>query len=146
MREDFSSAATWLMFGKSSVLRVRKNAVPSTVFVVQPSTTLHKLRIDVSAQFRSIDDHKPSLNVAVQASAKGPHLVRHVSPDQRFFQMGDLALELLDRLSLQKAEHFLYNRGARGSTGIMVTLQAKHGISSLYRHPLLTTRTPTPRY
>jgi len=78
-------------------------------------------------QSRSEADHKASLSVAIAPSANGRHLVRHVSPDQPYFHLGDTAWELLHRLSRSEAEHFLRNRAAKGFTGTMVTLLAEHG-------------------
>lgn len=82
-------------------------------------------------QARPESDHKASLSVAIAPSANGRHLVRHVSPDQPFFHLGDTAWELLHRLSRSEAGHFLRNRSAKGFTGIMVTLLAEHGYVKL---------------
>jgi hypothetical protein len=78
-------------------------------------------------QDRPVSEHKASLSVAIAPSANGRHLVRHVSPDQPYFHLGDTAWELLHRLSRTETEHFLRNRAAKGFTGIMVTLLAEHG-------------------
>ena len=90
-------------------------------------TCYHNLQPNMTFQSRSEADHKASLSVAIAPSANGRHLVRHVSPDQPYFHLGDTTWELLHRLSHSEAEHFLRNRAAKGFTGTMVTLLAEHG-------------------
>jgi hypothetical protein len=76
---------------------------------------------------RSSSDVELSLSVAIQPSACGRHLVRHVARLEPYFYLGDTAWELFHRLDDAEAETYLRNRAAKGFTSVMVVVLAEHG-------------------
>lgn len=68
-----------------------------------------------------------SLNVAIQPSANGRHLVRHLRPEEPFFYLGETAWHLFQRLDEAEVRFFLRNRAAKGFNAIMAVLVPEHG-------------------
>lgn len=93
------------------------------------TSLLHCILPIMSTTFepRPESDLIASLNVAIQASACGRHLVRHVAPEEPFFYLGDTAWELFHRLDDKEAEMYLRNRQAKGFNSVMVVVLAEHG-------------------
>lgn len=75
-----------------------------------------------------------SLNVAIQPSANGRHLVRHVKPEEPFFYLGDTAWHLFQRLDETEVRFFLRNRASKGFNAVMVVLVPEHGYVHLRSH------------
>lgn len=84
----------------------------------------------MTVAMRSTKAQLASLNVALQPSGNGRHLVRHVKPNEPFFYLGDTAWHLFQRLDETEVRFFLRNRAAKGFNAIMAVLVPEHGYVS----------------
>jgi hypothetical protein len=66
-----------------------------------------------------------SLSVAISAHESGRHLARHADPDAPFFVLNDTAWELVHKLEMTEAQHYLINRANKGFNGAMIVLMAE---------------------
>ena len=63
-----------------------------------------------------------SLSVSLAAHGSGRHLARVCDPDAPFFLLNDTAWELVHKLEMEQAEHYLRNRASKGFNSVMIVL------------------------
>lgn len=80
----------------------------------------------MTISIRSEESLRRDLNVAVQPSANGRHLVRHLAPEDPFFYLGDTAWHLFQRLDESEVRYYLRNRAAKGFNAVMAVLVPEH--------------------
>ncbi|BEI82007.1 hypothetical protein CcaverHIS002_0211670 [Cutaneotrichosporon cavernicola] len=96
---------------------------------INPADTTDTMTISPGDTFtpRPRADIAADLRTALAVSANDRFTVRHTSPNEPFYYLGDTAWELFHRLDRAEAELYLRNRAAKGFNSIMVVVMAEHG-------------------